>query len=535
MEKRVRFLPFHPVHLAGIAAAALVLGSPGPLTAAIRLRIDQTECLGAGGEPAIQVGVEKNAIVIRRLSALINCCHVADALLKMEDGRIEVQERNAGSICRCLCPFDLTYTIAGLFPGVYDLILLGEDGSRLAAETVAVEPPAWQSLCREEIPDPPSVKIVAERDRIRIEHRNAREQCCLQLAAAVEVNKGTLRIFELDRSPAPCFCLCYFDLTMEVPGLGPGIYPVEIYDLRGDLIAEETVLIDTPRLIATQSRCLERPPGDPPEESIAISADCRRISIERRQALEQCCLELDSSAAFSHSAVMVQPVDLGPPCDCICRFNLRHEVLDVLPGSYHVELLNWAGLPVAKKDLGVCEGLSFIRGAASSEDWNVDISDPVAVLHYIFLGRGSIPCLDAADGNDDGSLDVSDPIYVLTFLFLGGPEPPAPFPSPGFDPTPDSLRCESVPCREEKLLYELEPERRWDFVEFCIPVGEEFSARVAALYSEASFLPGSSGRIGCNAKEEVLVIIDWAHVDRGKMCRLSLLPFIGEIRGSHWE
>jgi hypothetical protein len=35
---------------------------------------------------------------------------------------------------------------------------------------------------------------------------------------------------------------------------------------------------------------------------------------------------------------------------------------------------------------------------------------------------------------------------VLLHLFLGEQAPPAPFPSCGVDPTPDSLDCRSSPC-----------------------------------------------------------------------------------------
>ena len=64
------------------------------------------------------------------------------------------------------------------------------------------------------------------------------------------------------------------------------------------------------------------------------------------------------------------------------------------------------------------------------------------------LGRAP-PCDDAADANDTGEVDLSDPIFGLNFLFLGGPEPPAPGTRVcGPDPTPDPLGCavESTHC-----------------------------------------------------------------------------------------
>jgi len=86
----------------------------------------------------------------------------------------------------------------------------------------------------------------------------------------------------------------------------------------------------------------------------------------------------------------------------------------------------------------------FIRGDAN-DDSAVDLSDAVSALGTLFLGNDEPACLAAADSNDDGGFDIGDPIYLLNFLFRGGGAPPAPFPTPGEDPTPD------LPCRDPVL------------------------------------------------------------------------------------
>jgi hypothetical protein len=88
----------------------------------------------------------------------------------------------------------------------------------------------------------------------------------------------------------------------------------------------------------------------------------------------------------------------------------------------------------------------FIRGEVNG-DGNVDLSDAVAVLGYLFLGSEEPGCLKSADTNDTGALDLTDPVYLLGFLFLGGPSPPGPHPECGVDRTKDDLGCESsAPC-----------------------------------------------------------------------------------------
>ena len=71
----------------------------------------------------------------------------------------------------------------------------------------------------------------------------------------------------------------------------------------------------------------------------------------------------------------------------------------------------------------------FVRGD-SNADGEVDISDAVAVLYHLFVGR-DLPCLDAADVDSSGSLEITDPICLLGFLFLGEPAPGSPFPACG--------------------------------------------------------------------------------------------------------
>jgi len=55
------------------------------------------------------------------------------------------------------------------------------------------------------------------------------------------------------------------------------------------------------------------------------------------------------------------------------------------------------------------------------------------------------PCRDASDIDDTGYVGRDDLYYLLDYLFNGGPEPPAPFPACGPDPTDDNLGCDSFP------------------------------------------------------------------------------------------
>lgn len=83
-------------------------------------------------------------------------------------------------------------------------------------------------------------------------------------------------------------------------------------------------------------------------------------------------------------------------------------------------------------------GAFFIRGD-SNGDSLVDISDAIATLNYLFLGKAEMSCLDAADADDSGEVNITDAIRVLDHLFQGGAPPPPPYPLAGPDPTEDGL------------------------------------------------------------------------------------------------
>jgi hypothetical protein len=87
----------------------------------------------------------------------------------------------------------------------------------------------------------------------------------------------------------------------------------------------------------------------------------------------------------------------------------------------------------------------FRRGDATA-DGVTNLTDPISILNFLFLGGSSPPCPDAADADDSGGVDITDAVRILNFLFLGGSPPPAPFPACGADPSQDGLECTAFPC-----------------------------------------------------------------------------------------
>lgn len=84
---------------------------------------------------------------------------------------------------------------------------------------------------------------------------------------------------------------------------------------------------------------------------------------------------------------------------------------------------------------------TFVRGDCNG-DASLQIPDGIFLLNYLFAFGASPSCFKACDLDDNGSLQLGDPIYLLNYLFASGAAPPAPFPTPGPDPTFDTLSCQ---------------------------------------------------------------------------------------------
>src|SRR2546425_8450638 len=82
----------------------------------------------------------------------------------------------------------------------------------------------------------------------------------------------------------------------------------------------------------------------------------------------------------------------------------------------------------------------FVRGDCD-QNQKYEITDPIFLLSFLFLGTRAPTCFSACDSNDSDALDISDPLYSLSYLFLGGPAPPPPFPLEDPDPTGTKLTC----------------------------------------------------------------------------------------------
>jgi hypothetical protein len=76
---------------------------------------------------------------------------------------------------------------------------------------------------------------------------------------------------------------------------------------------------------------------------------------------------------------------------------------------------------------GLPPNVTFRRGDVDANG-QIELTDPVNLLGYLFLGQAKPACLDAADTDDNGQAEITDAVVSLSYQFLGGQEPAAPGP-----------------------------------------------------------------------------------------------------------
>ena len=86
----------------------------------------------------------------------------------------------------------------------------------------------------------------------------------------------------------------------------------------------------------------------------------------------------------------------------------------------------------------------FLRGDADSNG-ELQITDAIRTLGFLFLGTAEPECLEAADTDDNGQIQLTDAIRSLNFSFIGGAVIPPPGP-PGDPCGPDPEGSPDVGC-----------------------------------------------------------------------------------------
>jgi len=64
----------------------------------------------------------------------------------------------------------------------------------------------------------------------------------------------------------------------------------------------------------------------------------------------------------------------------------------------------------------------YICGDANGDD-DVNVSDAVYIINYVFVGSESPDPLESSDCNCDGTCNISDAVWIINYVFVAGDEP----------------------------------------------------------------------------------------------------------------
>ena len=203
----------------------------------------------------------------------------------------------------------------------------------------------------------------------------------------------------------------------EIPlGPGPNVLELLAFDLNGDLISADSITVTSTAAV------------EPPELT----------AIEPAEALAGDTIEIRGSGFLPGLTVLFGET----PSPRVNRASDTLLTAEVPPGEglVEVKVSNSNGQESATVSFSYLDPApTFMRGDANGDGF-LDISDGIAVINYLFIGR-ELDCLDAADVDDDEELLITDGVYLLDFLFRTGSAPPAPYPDPGPDPEGEALGC----------------------------------------------------------------------------------------------
>jgi hypothetical protein len=166
-----------------------------------------------------------------------------------------------------------------------------------------------------------SVTFRAHHDTLFVDHDSAWYNCCSLIRFDLEGEGPEIDFIEVDTSTTFCHCMCYFNLSSFVAGLGYGTYTARLWtEGKDSLLAQANVYVPGPKLIWYEARC----------DTLFVHHDSRIANCCSRIVFgfEQQGTLLDLTEADSSDA----------PCDCVCPFDLTATVSGLAAGHYSVRL-----------------------------------------------------------------------------------------------------------------------------------------------------------------------------------------------------
>lgn len=217
-------------------------------------------------------------------------------------------------------------------------------------------------------------------DSVTIWHMNSFRNCGSLFDIQVDFDDHLITVNEVDTGQL-AYCMCYFDLSVTLTSLEPGIYTVEVYGTDDGSIYFDRIYfeIGTSGFSYFMTDCLGNEKND--SSYIELNVENSFLYINWYNAELNCCPEFEWTTATVADTFMINLFDISP-CDCICLYNLSIQYGPFDPGTYVLNFLDGLygypefTIPETKEDpIVVSTYQSLCNDAQNVDDVNLLISE----------------------------------------------------------------------------------------------------------------------------------------------------------------
>lgn len=206
-----------------------------------------------------------------------------------------------------------------------------------------------------------AIAATAQGDTVTITHADARYNCASKVALEATVNGNQIVVQEKITNPGElAFCMCDYDLSVQLKGLPAGTYDVSLTDSDGKPAGTAQVTVGAAAGIpveSLQSACKGNGvQGTFTSGKLSATVSGGALVILHEDASYNCAAKVALQATVSGNAILVKEVITNPDepmARCMCNYDLSAKLQGLAAGSYTIEVRDSDGKTVGLLEIAL--------------------------------------------------------------------------------------------------------------------------------------------------------------------------------------
>jgi hypothetical protein len=183
---------------------------------------------------------------------------------------------------------------------------------------------------------------------VTVSHADAIYNCAAKVQLSGTVTGSDIVVTETITNPNEgAYCMCTYDLSIEIKGLAAGTYTAKVVDASGKLVgtASATVASMSLQVINSLQSACKGTPMLAVAGPISAKQQGGSLIIQHDDAVYNCASKVNMTATLSGTSITVQEVITNPGdiANCMCTYDLSVELKGLAAGSYTVKVLDADG------------------------------------------------------------------------------------------------------------------------------------------------------------------------------------------------